>query len=392
MRTQNIVLTLAAMVTGIFVLAVGMVLLWPLFNSSPFQVRDHEVMVFNNDNGPFEEFEAIAPNRQGADERHVAPAELPNLRGAAVPAKDYALSGPHTHSNLSIFLIHGADTLKETKILTLQEALENNVATVHETGQGRLFIDNRGNAPLFIQSGDIVKGGTQDRVLPYDMLLSANTKRAPITALCVEQGRSFPRGNELSSSFQTATEQLPGRDLRLAAYRENQSEVWSNVRALQTNLARNAGGSVQAAQSQTSLQMSLEHQRVQDAVQDCLVNLAPTPAGKKDVIGYAVVVNGKIQSADVYASNSLFQKLWPKLIRASAVGALAERQPGAVINPPSTETVRAFLTDAERGEAFQVQGNTRSTVIRQQTAQHLLFDTCDPAKQNIVLHRTFLAR
>src|SRR5207249_2487567 len=148
-------------------------------------------------------------------------------------------------------------------------ALENNLAVVHETGMGQLFIDNRGNAPLFIQSGDIVKGGTQDRVLPSDLLISPNTKRVPIAALCVESGRSFPRGDEVSSSFQTATDQLPGRDLKLAAYRGEQQAVWNKVKAMQANLARNVGGTVQAKLSQTSLQLSLEHQRVKEAVQDC---------------------------------------------------------------------------------------------------------------------------
>lgn len=388
MRTQNIVLTAAAAVTGLFLLTVGVVLLLPLLDFSVVQPGEENVVFLN---GGAQQVEAPMLEPQGGQERPVAAAELPNVRGAAVPAKEYVLSGPHTHGNLSIFLIHGADTLKDTKILTLQEALENNLATVHETGAGRLFIDNRGNAPLFIQSGDIVKGGTQDRVLPYDMLLSAHTSRAPIDALCVEQGRSSPRGNEVSTSFQSATEQLPGRDLKLAAYRQSQQEVWNNVRGLQANLARNAGGSVQAAQSQTSLQLSLEHQRVQDAVQDCLINLAPTVAGKKDVVGYAVVVNGKIQSADVYASNALFQKLWPKLIRATAVGALAERQPG-VFTAPSSEAVQAFLANAELGQAFQMQATSRTTVIRQQTGQQLLFDTCDPAQQNLVVHRTYLAR
>src|SRR5262249_46383713 len=158
----------------------------------------------------------------------------------------------------------------------------------------------------------------------------ANSRNVPIGALCVEQGRSFPRGSEISTSFQTATEQLPSRKLRLAAHRNAQGQVWSNVADLQQNLARNAGGSVQAHQSQTSLQLSLEHPLVQNSIQECLANLHPVIDGKKDVIGFAVVVNGRIQSADVYGSNALFQKLWPKLLKASAVEALAERRPVAV--------------------------------------------------------------
>jgi hypothetical protein len=324
-------------------------------------------------------------------EAPITPEQLPNVRGATVQARDYVLSAPQTHGNLSIFLIHGRDTAKDAKIITLQEAIEQNTATVHETGAGQLLIDNRSNSALFIQAGDIVKGGTQDRTLPNDMLISANTTRTPVTALCVEQGRSFPRQGEISSSFETSSEQLPGRDLRLAAYRQSQGDVWNNVRKMQDNLARNTGGSVQAPLSQTSLQLSLEHQRVQNAVQDAVAKLAPAVEGKNDVIGYVAVVNGQVQSADVYASADLFRKLWPKLIRASAVGALAEKRGDAAVQVPTNEAVQAFLTSAETGQAFHVQAG-RSSIIRQETAGQLLFDTCDPARGNVVVHRAFIAK
>jgi hypothetical protein len=382
MRPQTIGLLVASAVTGLFLTTVGLVLAWPILTAPKqdgFKLgADFRKPIF------------AQPDVQAANEQPLPQDELPNVRGALVPANEYVLSEPHTHGNLMIFLIHGMDTMKNRNILTLQEALDRNVAVVHDTG-AVLAIDNRGNAPFFIQSGDIVKGGNQDRTVPYDMLVPAHSNRMPIAALCVEKGRSFPRGNERSTSFATSTEQLPGRQLKLAAYRQSQNEIWTNVRIVQDNLARNAGGSVQAPLSQTSLQLSLEHQRVQGAVQDYLIKLATSVEGKNDVIGYAAVVNGKIQSADVYASSAMFRKLWPKLIRASAVEAVAERQPGAIIIAPGTEAVQAFLADAENGQAFRVEAN-RSTVIRHETARAVLYDTCDPTQQNLVLHRSFLAK
>ena len=124
------------------------------------------------------------------------------------------------------------------------------------------------------------------------------------------------------------------------------------------------------------------------SVQDYLAKLMPVTEGQKDVVGYVVVMNGKIQSADVYASNAMFQKLWPKLIRASTVEAVAERQPGAAVNVPDAETVQAFLADAETGQAFRM----GATVIRHETGRTLLHDTCDPTQENLVLHRSFLAK
>ena len=314
--------------------------------------------------------------------------QLPQVRGAAVPTKEYTVSKPHTHGNLTVFLIHGPDTMKETRLVTLQEALAANSALVHE---GFVRIDNRGNVPLFIQAGDIIKGGTQDRTLPSDMLIPANSAGTAIPALCVEQGRSFPRGNEMSTSFSMSTEQLPTRALKLAAHRNAQADVWSNVKNLQTNLTRNVGVSVHAQQSQTSLQLTLEHPRVQEAIQDHLVKLAPITQNQNDAIGYAVAINGKIQSVDVYASNVMFQKLWLKLIRASAVEALAERRQGAAAAELNRTDVQEFLAAAEKGQASRTNGN-RTTTIRQEGPQHILFDTCDPAQDNLVLHRSVLAK
>ncbi len=389
MRAQTIGITIASVVTAVFLGAVGLVAVWPHLTAQQRAPRQQQPFAVNFNNpaqiAPLPDFPMIE------DAQPMPAAEIPQARGAAVPSKEYTVSPPHTHGNLTVFLIHGPDTMKDTKIVTLQEALAANTAVVHDMGQ--LRIDNRGNVPLFIQAGDIVKGGNQDRTLPFDMLISAHSVGTPIPALCVEQGRSFPRGNEMSTSFSMSSEQLPTLALKLAAHRNNQNHVWNNVKNLQTNLTRNVGASVNAQQSQTSLQLTLEHPRVQDAIQDHLVKLAPIAQDKNDVIGYAVAINGKIHSVDVYASNAMFQKLWPKLIRAGAVEALAERRQGANVNAaaPDAETVQAFLADAEKGQAFRTNGN-RTTTIRQEGPQHVLFDTCDPSQENLVLHRSVLAK
>ena len=54
-------------------------------------------------------------------------------------------------------------------------------------------------------------------------------------------------------------------------------------------------------------------------------DLQDGPKDPKDVIGYATVINGKVNNADVYASHSLFHKLWAKLLNASAIEAADSR-------------------------------------------------------------------
>src|ERR1043166_6545972 len=234
MRPQTMGVVAACVVTGIFLAAVGLVVALPLFEgANPLGVdnnRGAEQMVF---------FGAEAP---AARQEPLAKAELPKVRGDVVLAKEYNVSPPQTHRNLSIYLIRGKDTVKTDDVVTLQEAVAAGVATVNDTGFS-LTIDNRSNATLFIQAGDIVKGGNQDRTLPNDLLISAKSQAAT-PALCVEQGRSFPRAGEASQSFGAATEQLPTTTLNLAANRQQQNEVWAHVRTLQDKLSTNAGGSV----------------------------------------------------------------------------------------------------------------------------------------------------
>src|SRR5262245_19304570 len=53
-------------------------------------------------------------------------------RGPVVPVSDYRLSGPYTHDNLTVFLVHGPETLDGKSFLTLREALAQGKAVVHE--------------------------------------------------------------------------------------------------------------------------------------------------------------------------------------------------------------------------------------------------------------------
>ena len=48
-------------------------------------------------------------------------------------ASKYRLSGPYTHKNLTIFLVHGADIAGNRTFLTLQEALAQKKVIVYET-------------------------------------------------------------------------------------------------------------------------------------------------------------------------------------------------------------------------------------------------------------------
>jgi hypothetical protein len=105
-----------------------------------------------------------------------------------------------------------------------------------------------------------------------------------------------------------------------------------------------------------------------------------------------VVVDGRVVSADVYASRALFAKLWPKLLAAGATEAFLAAGPEASPAPPTEEAVRAFLTAGEGGQPASDAVTERTYVSVRRAERVMLFESCDRARDNLVIHRSFLAR
>lgn len=300
----------------------------------------------------------------------------------AVKAGDYTITGPYEQGNLSVFLIHGADRLKETHYLTLQDAMEKKIVIVHETGNvNELSIENVSpDQVVYIQSGDIVKGGRQDRTIALDFIAPPKSGKMPIDAFCVESGRWHGRGGESPAMFASSANQLAGKDLKLAAKQSgNQSEVWQRVAKRQSQLSENAGVNVADAQSASSLELSLENKEVGKKTDAYVKKLAPIAAGKDDVVGYAFAINGKINSVDLYANHELFMKLWPKLIKSSAVEALADLETDKPAMVATADGVKACILDAGKGKKSEKDVTPRVQVVTRETADNIVFQTHDRA-------------
>src|SRR5216684_8131386 len=131
---------------------------------------------------------------------------------------EYRLEGPFTQGNLTVFLVHGKDKIKGQTFITLQEALVQKKVIVRETREvNELSIENLSSEEVYVQSGDIVKGGQQDRMLVVDLILPPRSGKIPISAFCVENGRWSQRGSEQVTTFTSSSNVIAGRDLKLAA-------------------------------------------------------------------------------------------------------------------------------------------------------------------------------
>ena len=327
------------------------------------------------------------------------PREKPPDSRPGSPVSDYRLSGPYTHENLTIFLIHSPDQPGVKSFVPLQEALERKAAMVHETSQvNELSIENVSQPEeVLVQAGDIVKGGDQDRVLAVDLIVPARSGKMPIAAFCVEAGRWQQRGQEQSAQFSSSNDMVATRPLKMAAKQaKSQSGVWDEVSEAQVKLSQSVDADVRSSVSHSSLQLALENEKVRESTAVYVSKLSSIVEGKNDVIGYVFAINDKINSADLYYSNGLFMRFWPKLLKTTAIEAVAERPTNDPLKEKretvSAEAMKAFFASAERGEESTSNVTARTQMIKRESEKGLFFETRDLAQKGIWIHRSYLAK
>ena len=306
----------------------------------------------------------------------------------------YRISAPYSHKNLTIYLIHGKNETNKTNILTLQEAMQKGILRVYETSEvNELSVENISKQfDVFIQSGDIVKGGKQDRVLAVSIIIAARSGRVKIESFCVESGRWEKRGNENANQFSSSNDRIVSKELKIAANgTRSQTEVWEQVSEAQRKLSRNVGDSVASRSSQSSLQLSLENGKVAATADEYVRALGNLVDGKSDVIGYAFAVNGELNSADIYVSNALFKKLWPRMLKAAAVEAVSESTVTAVNAPaPKPAAIQGFLNEAEQGPVRERTTSGKSKVVTRDSDGSAVYEARD--KADAVIHRNYIKK
>jgi hypothetical protein len=364
---------------------------------------------------------------------------LPLVAGHAAepPAVDaYRLSGPAAQGNLAIYFVHG-ESRPGPVPLTLHEALTKKTVEVRETGNvNELEVMNTGDEGVYLQSGDIVKGGRQDRVLLVSMLLSPGAGVVAIPVFCVEQGRWSGRAGESAAKFESADAMLPSREAKLAmrsagpdadhdpvansrsrpqagrgvdrgsdnraqdvaSVHLRQREVWRGVDAIQGELSSSLGTQVASARSRSSLQLALENGELGARQAEFVTGLEKSADADADIVGYVVAINGRLNSAEIYPSSGLFRKMWPMLLRASATEAIKDRaikdRNGEGRPLPTTADVMSFLGDAQAAHGVDEAAGPAAKVNVRQGAGAAMFESrpaaAAPAAQWI--NRSYLAK
>jgi hypothetical protein len=321
------------------------------------------------------------------------------LLASNLPAAVGTLSGPFTHQNLQIFLVQGETRLDHRHYVTLADALAKGIVVVKETGNVQeLTLENRSKElTVFLNAGDIVRGGRQDRTVRDDLILPPQSGEVALAAFCVEHGRWTRRGAEDASAFSSNTKVLSSRKEKMAArYGLSQSEVWSSVAeqqiALNANVSRLAGKPVdtRSAVSSSSLQLTLENKDLDAVKKQYLDALSHLLDGVPNAMGFVYAINGEINSADVYDNAKLFRALWPKLLDAAVTEAITERKTDRQFAPIPTADLLSFFQTALEG-AIKERSVWKTTRVRVYTTPTtVLFETLDVDAGGAWLHKSFI--
>jgi hypothetical protein len=332
------------------------------------------------------------------------------------------LSGPYQHSNLTVFLVHSDAPARTTgrKYIPLQEAIQQKKVVVHETKEvNALAIENvSSDVDVFVQGGDVVKGGQQDRVFTTDLVLPPKSGRTPIATFCVEQGRWTRRGSESVVSFDASSEMVAHKDLKRAVKAgKDQNAVWTEVAKANTKAAglasgRGSGGGTAGGViagmiggpaasgppppplASTSYQLNMESKLVADKTAVYTKPLQPLPTLHADAVGFVYAINGKFAGGEVYAATSLFRAMWPKALKAAAIEASTESPVVAAKTPVFTVNDAKQAIAAPKLEARTESPNKRTRTAKGASSNVLLFESSDAAvsERDAWLHRSYVAK
>jgi hypothetical protein len=264
-------------------------------------------------------------------------------KSASFEVKDAAVrvSGPYAHENLTVFLLHGKDQ-DDRDYLTLDQGLDNKLVAISEKKQaqvGELQIENKSDRYLFLQEGDRLQGGQQDRIIITSLVIPPRSGMLPVPSFCIEQSR-WQGGYAFSS---TGNKALADKGVRAAAKvtpgRGGQRAVWERV-AQQKAIANSRLGS---ANTTSSLNEAFESPQVRKLCDACAKALNDLVEKHKDALGVAVVVNGNIEEVDIYPNHRLLVRLYPRLVQSYAVQAALEKKGRKKSAEPAAADVEKFM-------------------------------------------------
>jgi hypothetical protein len=285
------------------------------------------------------------------------------VAGVSTTVEAALISGPYLHKNLAVFFIR-SDTQDPRDFLTLDEGLASGKVQVTEQAReqvGQLTIDNQADQPLYLQEGERLQGGKQDRTIIASLVVPPHSGPTPLPAACIEQGRWTTGANGTSFGFATNSALAPKGVRGAAKIDGSQQAVWANVAAQKMTLAN----AVNAANNSTSLNEAYDSPQVQEVSDDYAAGLRDALDKHPDAVGVVVVVNGRFEEANVYPNHKVLARLYPRLIQSYAVQAVLLKDQDKGTLPTVDEIARVMQEQAEKpADAKESDARRSATALR----------------------------
>ena len=310
-----------------------------------------------------------------------------NAKKWKIGSNEWRLAEPIRYENLSVFPIVSRQSADTAGFATLDEGLSAGEVVISEGGAemirrsrdghpvaipeqrgasvNQLVLINRGSKPLLLLAGELVSGGKQDRIISKDRIVPPGAAPLPLDVFCVEAGR-WSSGVQFSAGKLMVHPSVREQ----AAITQEQDKVWAAVRngtASAPPAVAGAAGTVglpgQTSQSVTVTGVAWRSVIATEAPTQSYAKLYKSPQvgvpadtfaeevqkrfdrataklKGESVVGVVVAYGGEVAWSDIFASPSLFQRYWPKLLRSYVVEALVRPKSS---EQPSVDDAREFL-------------------------------------------------
>jgi hypothetical protein len=271
------------------------------------------------------------------------PADPPDAPEVEVDGVTYRIGEPLTHKNMTVIVLT-SDRQDERDFLTLDEGLKGGLVKVTEQEQervGALQVENQSDRPLYLQEGERLRGGKQDRIIASSLVVPPRSGQLTVPTFCVEQSRwrEGEQGKEFGFVVNPA---LAPKGVRASSKVEgDQGKVWKCVGGHKAS----ASDQLNCPNTNSSVNETLDAAQVREVSEDYAAALAGSldgPAGR-DGVGVVIVVNGQIEEINVYPNAALFRRLCPRLIQSYALQARLLADQPAAGEPVSAEAVAQLL-------------------------------------------------
>jgi hypothetical protein len=291
-------------------------------------------------------------------------------------AADYKVLAPIRHGNLTVFPVVASTSHDAGAFLTLDEGLKSGEVEVTESGSirgmirrpaggshgtlrpeyqvrdgaqvNKLVLVNNSKRPLLLLAGEVVTGGKQDRVIAKDRIVPSESDPIDLDVFCVEPGRWVGASSKFAPSTVNGLMAAPSVRGKAMADKDQQ-RVWDQVAKTREQMSQNVeittaaeiGGTTSYAKVMQNEGVARKIDSVAGSVEK---EYASTIQQLRDrnAVGVVVAVNGELVWADIFASTSLLEKYWPKLVRSYATEAVVTRAKGAQV---TEKAAQEFLAD-----------------------------------------------